>query len=303
MEQYTLVREIRDISKKKNALILAHNYQNPEIQDIAHYNGDSLELARIAAKNDSDIIVFCGVHFMAESAAILSPHKKVIMPDVTAGCPMADMARPEDVEKLKAEHPGAVVVSYINTSAAVKAVSDVICTSANAKTIVQRIDAEEIIFVPDKNLGRYVQRFTDKKVILWKGYCPTHDNFTLEELERVKSQHPHALVMVHPECRPEVIDHADETLSTGQMVSFVRKTDKKEIIVGTEAGMLHRLKKEAPHIQFIPASEHFICPDMKKINIEKLRDALMREEPIITVDDSTGEKARKALDAMLAYSS
>ena len=303
MEQNTLAREIRDTARKKNALILAHNYQNPAIQDIAHHSGDSLELARIAAKNDAEIIVFCGVHFMAESAAILSPHKKVIMPDVTAGCPMADMAKPEDVEKLKAEHPGALVVSYINTSAAVKAVSDVICTSANAKQIVQRLDADEIIFVPDKNLGSYVQRFTDKKVILWKGYCPTHDNFTLEELKKIKAVHPGALVMVHPECRPDVIDHADETLSTGQMVHFVRQTDQTEIIVGTEIGMIHRLKKEAPHIQFIAASGQFICPDMKKINLEKLRDALMREEPIITVDDVTREKARKALDAMLAYSS
>ncbi|HOO72734.1 MAG TPA: quinolinate synthase NadA [Spirochaetota bacterium] len=297
-----LVQKIKTVAKEKNALILAHNYQNPEIQDIADRTGDSLELARIATRNDADIIVFCGVHFMAESAAILNPEKKVLLPDISAGCPMADMARPEQVLAMKQKHPGAAVVSYINSSAAVKAVSDVICTSANAVKIVQKIDADTIIFVPDRNLGSYVQRFTDKKIILWNGYCPTHENFTPEQLELVKEKNPGAFVMVHPECRPAIIDMADAVMSTGEMVTFVKNTDRKKIIVGTEIGMIHKLKTVAPDLDYIPASDSFICADMKKITLQKLHDSLEHGKDVVTVDPRTSDRARKALEKMLELS-
>lgn len=297
-----LREEIRKLAREKNALILAHNYQRPEIQDIAHHTGDSLELARIAAANDADLIVFCGVHFMAESAAILAPGKRVILPDPNAGCPMADMASPEDLAEMKRDHPGAMVVTYINSSAAVKALSDVCCTSANAVKIVQRVNAREIIFVPDKNLGNYVSRFTDKRIIPWKGFCPTHERFTVEELEAVKAKHPDALVMVHPECRPEVVDRADEVLSTGGMVKFVRETDRRKIIVGTEMGMLHKLKSAAPGIEFILASESFLCPNMKKITLEKLHAALRDEAPVVTVPAEVARLAAGCLEKMLELS-
>jgi quinolinate synthase len=294
--------KIKKLARDKEALVLAHNYQIDEIQDIADFSGDSLELSQIAAKNSASMIVLCGVHFMAESAAMLSPRKKVIIPDPTAGCPMADMVGPDDVAELKNLHPGAMVVTYINSTAAVKACSDVICTSSNAVKIVERVEADEIIFLPDKNLGSYVQRFTKKKIILWKGFCPTHERFTREELAAVREKHPDALVMVHPECRPEVIDLADEVFSTGQMFKFVQQTDKKKIIVGTEMGMIHKLRSVAPDIEYILASESFICPNMKKINLQKLLRALESEKTLVTVEDGVRDKARKALDRMLELS-
>ncbi len=295
-------QEIKKLAKEKNAIILAHNYQIDEIQDIADFSGDSLELSQIAAKNDAAMIVFCGVHFMAESASILSPQKKVIIPDPAAGCPMADMVEPGDVLDLKKKHPGAMVITYINSTAAVKAHSDVICTSSNALRIVERVEADEIIFLPDKNLGRYVQRFTKKKIILWKGFCPTHEKFSPEDLIAIREKNPGALVMVHPECRPEVIDMADEVLSTGQMVKFVQKTGARKIIVGTEIGMIHKLKSVAPHIEYIPASDSFICPNMKKINLSVLLRGIREEQTVVTVDPDVRDRARKALDRMLELS-
>ncbi len=297
-----LRQKIRSLAKEKNAIILAHNYQMGEVQDTADFSGDSLELSQIAAKNDAAIIVFCGVHFMAESAAILSPQKKVLIPDPEAGCPMADMIEPEDVRELKKRHPDAMVVTYINSSAAVKAMSDVICTSSNARKIVDRVEAEKIIFLPDKNLGAYIQRFTKKTIVLWEGFCPIHEWFSTIDLMAVKKKHPDALVVVHPECRPDVIDMADEVLSTGQMVKFVQKTDRKKIIVGTESGMIHKLKSVAPNIEYIPASKSFICPNMKKTNLDKLYRSLLNEETVVTVEDSVREKAKKALDRMLELS-
>lgn len=295
-------KKIRELAQDKNAIILAHNYQLGEVQDAAHFSGDSLELSQIAAKNDARMIVFCGVHFMAESASILSPQKKVVIPDPGAGCPMADMIEPEDVLELKKNHPDAMVVTYINSSAAVKALSDVICTSSNAQKIVERVEAQKIIFLPDKNLGGYIQRFTKKTIVLGEGFCPTHEKFTADDLTAVKKEHPDALVIVHPECRPDVIDMADEVLSTGQMVKFVQKTDRKKIIVGTESGMIHKLKSVAPGIEYIPATGSFICPNMKKINLDKLYRSLLNEETVVTVEDSVREKAKKALDRMLELS-
>ena len=297
-----ITTDIKKLAKEKNAIILAHNYQIDEIQDIADFSGDSLELSQIAAKNDADMIVFCGVHFMAESASILSPQKKVIIPDPTAGCPMAEMVEDLDVISLREKHPGAKVVTYINSTAAVKAQSDVICTSSNALKIVERIDADRIIFLPDKNLGSYVQRFSKKEIITWKGFCPTHEKFSSEDLAAIREKHPDALVMVHPECRPDVIDKADEVLSTGQMVKFVQQTDRKKIIVGTEIGMIHKLKSVAPHIEYIPASDSFICPNMKKINLEKLLRGLKSEETVVSVAPDIRERAKMALDRMLELS-
>jgi quinolinate synthase len=297
-----ITKQIKEIAREKNAIILAHNYQLPEIQDASDFSGDSLELSQVAAKNDARIIVFCGVHFMAESASILSPDKKVIIPDPTAGCPMADMVEADDVARLRREYPDAMVVTYINSSAAVKALSDVICTSSNAVKIVERVKADRIIFLPDKNLGSYVQRFTQKEIILWKGFCPTHEKFSLDDLNAIRAAHPDALLMVHPECRPEVIDRADRVLSTGQMAAFVKTTDSKQIIVGTEIGMIHKLKSIAPHIEFIPASDSFICPNMKKINLQKLIVSLQREESVVKVSDEVRIRARVALDRMLELS-
>ena len=298
----TIRDEIRELAQQKNALILAHNYQNDEIQEIADETGDSLELARIAASNEADIIVFCGVHFMAESAYILSPDKKVILPDPAAGCPMADMANAEDLRDMKEQYPDAMVVTYINSTARVKAASDVCCTSSNAVRIVQRVNTDRIIFVPDRNLGSFVQRSTDKEIIYWKGYCPTHDRFTRDELIEIKREHPDAVVMVHPECKPEVVDIADEVLSTGQMVAFVQRTDAKKIIVGTERGLMFKLRSVAPHIEYVLASDSFVCPDMKKITLEKLYRSLIDEEPLVTVEDEIAEKAYNCLNRMLELS-
>lgn len=298
----TIRDKIRELAQQKNALILAHNYQNDEIQEIADYTGDSLELARIAASNSADIIVFCGVHFMAESAYILSPEKKVILPDLTAGCPMADMADADDLREMREKHPDAAVITYINSTASVKAASDVCCTSSNAVKIVQSVEADRIIFVPDRNLGNFVQRFTDKEIIYWEGFCPTHDRFTGDELIEIKKEHPDAIVMVHPECKPEVVDIADEVLSTGKMVTFVQETDARKIIVGTEKGLLFKLKSVAPHIEYILASDSFICPNMKKITLEKLYTSLVDEEPSVTVEDEIAEKAYNCLNRMLELS-
>ena len=296
-----LEEQIKAIAREKRAIILAHNYQNDDVQDIADFTGDSLELARIAADTDAAIIVFCGVHFMAESAYILSPDKKVILPDITSGCPLADTADADDVRAMK-EKEDATVVTYINSTAAVKAYSDICCTSSNAVRIVQRVDGDRILFVPDRNLGSFVKRFTSKEVILWNGSCPTHDRFTMDELIAVKEQHPDAVVMVHPECKPEVTEIADEILSTGQMVQFVQDTDAKKIIVGTEKGMIHKLKSVAPDIEYILASDSFICPDMKKITLEKIYTSLVDESPLVTVDKETARKAYHCLNKMLELS-
>lgn len=297
-----LSKQIKELAREKKAVILAHNYQIGEIQDIADITGDSLELSQKASATDARMIVFCGVHFMAESASILSPGKKVIIPDPTAGCPMADMVTPDDVIALRKENPDAKVITYINSTAAVKACSDAICTSSNAVKIVERTPGDNIIFLPDRNLGSYVQRFTRKRIILWHGFCPTHERFTAEDLAAVKKSHPDALVMVHPECRPDVIDLADLVLSTGQMVAFVQKTDRRSIIVGTETGMIHRLKSVAPHVRYIPASGSFICPNMKKINLETLHRSLKNEETRVTVDPEVSMRAKMALDKMLELS-
>ncbi len=297
-----IVKKIHQLAAEKNAILMAHNYQNAEIQDMAHYTGDSLELARIAANNDADIIVFCGVHFMAESAYILSPQKKVLLPEESAGCPMADMADVDALVKMKRQYPEATVVTYINSTAEIKAESDVCCTSSNAVKIVQKVEGDTVLFLPDKNLADYVQRFTDKKIIPWKGFCPTHEQYSAEELKKTRELHPDAVVMVHPECNREVVDLADEVLSTGQMVTFVKETDRQKIIVGTEKGMIHKLQSVAPDKEYILASKDFICPNMKKITVEKVLRSLENEEPEITVPEDIRIKALNSLTRMLELS-
>jgi quinolinate synthase len=295
-----LEKKIRELKKKRNAVILAHNYQLPEVQDVADYRGDSLELSRIAAKIDAKVIVFCGVHFMAETASILCPDKKVIVPDINAGCPMASMITTQDLKKLKSEHPRASVVGYVNTSAEVKAELDVCCTSTNAISVVNALkDKDEIIFVPDKYLADYVARKTGRKLISWNGFCPTHIKILPEDIKREKHFHPHAKVMVHPECLPSVVALADTVLSTSQMGKFAKETEAGEIIVGTEVGLIYRLKKDNPSKEFYSASEAAICPNMKRTTQEKILWALEELKEEVRVSSEIRTRARQAIDRML----
>ena len=292
--------KIKELQKKRNAIILAHNYQLPEVQDIADYRGDSLELSRIAAKTDAEVIVFCGVYFMAETASILSPNKKVIMPDILAGCPMANMLNADDLRKLKLKHPNAVVVGYVNTSAEVKAELDYCCTSANAVAIVNALkDKEEIIFVPDKYLADYVAKKTGRKLIIWNGFCPTHIKILPEDVKREKKFHPFAKVMVHPECLPQVVSMADAVLSTSQMSKFCKESEATEFIVGTENGLIYRLKKDNPSKEFYPASERAVCPNMKRTTQEKILFALEELKEEVRVPDDIRQRAKKSIDRML----
>lgn len=293
-----LKNKIRELAKEKNAVILAHNYQRPEVQDAADFVGDSLELSIRARDTDADIIVFCGVHFMAETAKILSPQKKVVMPRVDAGCPMADMVTAEGLEAEKAKYPDFKVVTYINSSAVVKAISDACCTSANAVNVVKNIESDKIFFVPDRNLGNFVSRFVQKKIICWKGFCPTHERLKVEDIIRKKEDYPQAKVLVHPECRPEVVDIADRALSTSGIIKFCREDDGQTYIIGTEEGILHRLKKENPQKTFILASDKLVCPNMKLTSIEDLYNELLSLTNEVTVPDNTITAARKALDRM-----
>jgi quinolinate synthase len=295
-----LEEKIQELKKKRNAVILVHNYQLPEVQDVADFRGDSLELSRIAAKTEGKVIVFCGVHFMAETASILCPDKKVIMPDVNAGCPMANMITVEDLKKLKKEHPEAMVVGYVNTSAEIKAELDVCCTSTNAVAVVNALkNSEEIIFVPDKYLADYVSKKTGRKLISWNGFCPTHIKILPEDIKREKKFHPFAKVMVHPECLPSVVALADVALSTSQMGKFAKETDAKETIVGTEVGLLYRLKKDNPSKEFYPAAEAAVCPNMKRTTQEKILWALEELKEEVRVCDDIRLRARRAIDRML----
>ncbi|MBU1726832.1 MAG: quinolinate synthase NadA [Candidatus Omnitrophica bacterium] len=297
---WELEGKILELKKKRDAVILAHNYQLAEVQDVADYRGDSLELSRIAAKTDAKVIVFCGVHFMAETASILSPDKKVIMPDIVSGCPMANMLSANDLKKLKKEHPKAVSVGYVNTSAEVKAELDYCCTSTNAVAVVNALrDYEEIIFVPDKYLADFVSKRTGRKLISWKGFCPTHIKILPEDIRREKRFHPAAKVMVHPECLSQVVDMADAALSTSQMGKFAKESDAKEFIVGTEVGIIYRLKQDNPDKEFYPASERAVCPNMKRTTQEKILWALEELKEEVRVPDDIRKRAKRAIDRML----
>lgn len=296
-----LVDRIKKLQKERKAVILAHNYQIPEVQDIADFVGDSLELSIKASQTDAEVIVFCGVHFMAETAKILSPKKTVLLPAKDAGCPMANMITAEDLRGLKAKHPEAKVLCYVNTSADVKAECDLCCTSANAVRMVQEVlkDAKEIIFVPDRYLAAFVAGKTGREFITWPGFCPTHAKILPEHIEAARALHPGAVVMVHPECRPEVAAIADIVVSTGGMSRFAKETSALEIIVGTEPGIIHRLKKEAPDKIFHPISDMVVCPNMKKTTVEKILWALEDMTPQIDVPDEIAARARRCIQAML----
>lgn len=294
-----LVKKILDLKKRRNAVILAHNYQLGEVQDIADFVGDSLELSQNAAKTNADVIVFCGVHFMAETASILCPNKVVLLPDMNAGCPMADMITADRLLAKKKENPEAVVVCYINSTAEVKAESDICCTSANAVGVIESLDAREILFVPDQYLGHYISTKTGKKMILWPGFCPTHVRIKPEGIKELKREYPRAKVVVHPECTPEVIALANEVLSTSGMCRYAQQDEVEEMIVGTEIGIIHRLKKENPGKKFIPASEQAICPNMKLITLEKVLWSLEELSPEVKVPERTRLRAKAAVDKML----
>jgi len=294
-----VIEKILQLKKQRKAVILVHNYQLGEVQDIGDFVGDSLELSQKAAETGAEVIVFCGVHFMAETASILCPDSVVLLPDIHAGCPMADMVTAKSLKRKKKELPNATVITYINSSAEVKAESDSCCTSANAVNVVESVESDEILFVPDQYLGHYVATKTNKKIHLWPGYCPTHVRIQPEDITRLKREHPQAKAMVHPECRPEVIALADEVLSTGGMCRFARETDAKEIIVGTEIGIIYRLKKENPGKKFIPISEQAICPDMKLITLEKVLWALEDMKFQVKVPESVRLRAKGAVDKML----
>jgi quinolinate synthase len=295
-----LLNKIEELKKKRKAVILAHNYQPGEIQDLADFCGDSLGLSIEASKTDAEIVVFCGVLFMAETAAILSPEKTVLLPDKTAGCPLADMITAQQLRELKAEHPNALVVCYVNSSAEVKAESDYCCTSANAVEVVKTLpEDKEVIFVPDKNLGAFVSARTGRKLILWPGYCATHINITEDDIKKAKEQYPDAIVMCHPECSVNVRALADELLSTGQMLKFVRKNTAKRYIVGTEKDMIHALAKQRPDAEYICPTERAICPNMKKITLDKVIWSLEKMVEHIKVDEQIRNRAKRSLDRMV----
>jgi quinolinate synthase len=296
-----LIDRIKKLKVERRAVIIAHNYQIGEVQDIADFVGDSLELSIKASQTDAEVIVFCGVHFMAETAKILSPDRTVLLPDKDAGCPMADMIDAEQLRALKAEHPAAKALCYVNTSAAVKAECDLCCTSANAVRMVEEVlrDAPEIIFVPDQYLAAFVTAKTGRRFITWQGFCPTHARILPEHIAAARALHPGAVVMVHPECRPEVSALADITVSTGGMGRYARETPAREIIVGTEPGMIHRLQKENPDKLFHSLDAPIVCPNMKKITLEKILWSLEGMTHRIEVPEEISRRARRAIEAML----
>lgn len=294
-----LVEKILGLKKERSAVILVHNYQPGEVQDIADFVGDSLELSQNAARTDARVIVFCGVHFMAETAAILCPEKVVLLPDINAGCPMADMITAEELKKKKEELPGAAVVCYVNSTAEVKAESDACCTSATAVKVIESLDSQEILFIPDQYLGHYVSTKTDRKMILWPGYCPIHVKIQPEHIDQLREERPQAKVVVHPECRPEVIALADEVLSTSGMCRYAGRSEVREMIVGTEVGIIHRLKKENPTKKFFPVFDKAICPNMKLITLEKVLWSLEEMAPEVRVPEETRLRAKAAVDKML----
>lgn len=318
-----LVEKITRLKKEKNAIILAHNYQRDEIQDIADFSGDSLELSRTATTVDCDVIVFCGVNFMAESASILSPEKTVLLPEITACCPMADMVTvseprelitqfpgyrfqdgytyPADftLREMKKLHAGVPVVAYVNTTADVKAESDICCTSANGVKIVESLDSDRVICIPDRNLSQWIAKNTSKEVIAWDGFCHVHDRVTAEDVERAKQEHPEALVLAHPECRMEVLDNADHVTSTSGMLRFAQRSDAKEFIIGTETGLLYRLRKDNPEKVFYPLRKDMVCPNMKKTTLKSVLESLANMTNIIKVPEEIRAPAKRSLDRML----
>ncbi|TAN45882.1 MAG: quinolinate synthase [Nitrospirae bacterium] len=324
VEQRSIVEEILALKRERNAVIIAHNYQRDEVQDIADHTGDSLELSRIASEIDCSVIVFCGVHFMAESASILSPNKTVLLPELTAGCPMADMVQVRgrrEVKKtfqgyeaqpvfvfphefslldMKAKYPGVPVVAYVNTTAEVKAHSDICCTSANVVKVIESMPGDTVICIPDKNLSAWAAKNTKKKVIAWDGFCHVHDRITVKDVEKARAEHPDALLMAHPECRMEVLEAADHVTSTSGMLRFAKASDQKEFVVGTEVGLMYRLRKENPDKIFHALRSDMVCPNMKKTTLNSIYLALKEMRPVVKVPEDIRVQAKKALDRMLA---
>ena len=295
-----LKEKIAQLKAKRNAVILVHNYQLGEVQDIADFLGDSLGLSIEVAKTKADVIVFCGVHFMAETAKILSPQKKVIMPDLNAGCPMADMINVKQLRALKKKNPKAAVVCYVNSTAEIKAESDICCTSANAVNVVKSLKENEIIFVPDKYLGSFVAaKVPEKKFIFCNGYCPSHMRILAKDIEAARQKYPGAYIMVHPECRTGVVKLADEALSTSQMIRRAGEIDKGEFVIGTEVGILYTMRKKYPNKKFYPVSEKCVCPNMKLTNLEKVLFALEDMKNEIKVDKKVAANAKSAIEKMI----
>ena len=295
------IAEIRRLAKERHAVILAHNYQRGEVQDAADITGDSLELARKATEVSADVIVFCGVYFMAATAAILNPSKTVLIPDPTAGCPMADMITGAELRALKAQHPGAKAVCYVNSTAEVKAECDMCVTSGNAERVMRTFGPdEEIIFVPDRHLGAHIMGLLGRKYVLWPGYCPTHAALTAKMIADARAAHPGAPVLVHPECAADVRAAADANLSTGGMCRYARESPAREILVGTETGILHRLRQENPDKTFHPVNERLVCPNMKKTTLDNLLEGLREMKTRVTVPEEVAVRAKRAIDAMLA---
>ncbi|RJQ52649.1 MAG: quinolinate synthase NadA [Actinobacteria bacterium] len=294
-----ITNEIERLRVQRDAVILAHNYQRPEIQDIADFVGDSLGLSRRAAETDAEVIVFCGVHFMAETASILSPGKTVILPDLAAGCPMADMITAGGLREMKKEHPGLPVVCYVNSSAEVKAESDVCCTSANAESVALAVDGDELIMVPDRNLAAHVASRTGKRVIPWQGFCPTHERIAAGQILSLKEAHPSAVFVAHPECRPEVLALADEITSTSGMYRYVSETGASEVILGTEVGIGYGLSRENPGKRLYFPSDDTVCPNMKRITLEKVAASLRDLGPVVSVPERIRNRALKAVERMV----
>jgi len=294
---------ILKLKSERQAIILAHNYQPPDIQDIADLTGDSLELSRQAASTTAEVIVFCGVAFMAETAAVLNPDKTVILPRLEAGCPMAEMITAEDMFAIKREHPGVPVVTYVNSTAAVKAESTICCTSANSIRVVESFrDADTIYMTPDQNLAKYTAKHTRKKIHYWHGYCPIHHNLSAQQVRYRKEEHPGAIFLAHPECRPEVLDLADVVQSTSGMLRYVNESPHRSFIIGTEEGILYPMRQQNPDKSFYPASDNLICPDMKKITLADVFRSLETLQPRVTVPEEIRQKAIKAVEKMLAVS-
>ncbi|MDI6874440.1 quinolinate synthase NadA [Candidatus Solincola sp.] len=300
LPEEVLVERILALKEKRNAVILAHNYQRPEIQDLGDFVGDSLGLARQAARTDAEVIIFCGVHFMAETASILCPDRVVVLPDLDAGCPMADMAAARDLKRFREEHPEVVVVSYVNTTAAVKALSDYCCTSSNAVEVVRRVEGDEILFLPDRNLAAYVaERVPEKRIIPWNGYCHVHQGIRREHILRARELHPGAEIIAHPECTKEVLELADHIRSTSGMVEAARESEAREFIVATESGMLHPLRKALPHKRFHPPMVEPLCPNMKLTTLSKVLRSLETLRPRVRVPEAVRVRALRAVERML----
>ncbi len=296
-------KKIQELKKLRNAVILVHNYQLPEVQEIADHRGDSLGLSIVASKTKADVIVFCGVYFMAETAKIISPEKTVLIPDRNAGCPMANMITAEQLKAEKRKHPNMKTLCYVNSSADVKAESDICCTSANAVLIAEKAFTAEdkIMFIPDRHLGRYASTKVNRNFSFWPGYCPTHSKILPEYIMQKKEKYPNALVLVHPECSQGVIDIADEVLSTGGMSRFVKESDNKEFIIGTETGMIYRLEQDNPGKKFYSATDIAVCPNMKKITLDKVLMSLQEMKDEVTLPDETIKRAQKSIKRMIEY--